>query len=188
MPRACASQQENPLRWEALSKPAHSDKDPVQQQQKKTTASLGFEWSPLIPKAHSLSREISFSQPVESLYQQRLTRLIREITPENQKKKLKLLPASEPQTSSHPLFTPKSSSSPHSVKYRLPRQWFSFPKNNPSMPISKTSWTSANPYPAKLSWTLANSLLLKPRRIFHHPSPNRMFLWSLPWESFLMAV
>ena len=63
-------------------KPAHSNKDPVQQQQQKITVNLGFERSPLIPKAHSLSREISFSQPVESLYQQRLTSMLREITPE----------------------------------------------------------------------------------------------------------
>lgn len=78
---------------------------------------------------------------------------------------------------SQPLFhrtlTRNSSSSPLSIKSSLPKQWLLFRKNNPSIPISETSWTSAKPCPAKSSWTSANLLLLKLCKIFHCPSPSQ---------------
>lgn len=77
---------------------------------------------------------------------------------------------------SHPLLhmtlAPNSSFSPLTIKSRLPKQWLLFRKNNPSILISATSWTSTNPHPAKSSWTLANPLLLKPCKIFHCLPPS----------------
>lgn len=89
---------------------------------------------------------------------------------------------------SHPLLhmtsAPNSSPSPFSIKSTLPQQWLLFHKNNHSISISETSWTSANPHPAKSSWTSANSLLLKPCKIFRCPLQVRMLLWSLPSEPY----
>lgn len=99
-------------------------------------------------------------------------------------------PVSPTTDPSHPLLhvtlTPNSFSSSCSVKSRLPKQWLLFCKNNPSIPISETSWTSANPYSAKSSWTSANLLLLKPCKIFRFLQVEYSFGAFL--QSFMLMV